>query len=141
MDVTRRKTCLLVPLLGSISAWSSNSNSLPSAMQPFESLPAVKEGPATYRDILEGNTRTGDYVEVHETVLEPNAAPHPPHRHAGEELFLVSSGTLEVTISGKSVRLGPGSAAFVASNEDHSLRNVGSVPAQYFVVTVGSKAG
>jgi mannose-6-phosphate isomerase-like protein (cupin superfamily) len=141
MDFTRRKTCLLMPLLGGISAWSSNSNSLPSAMQPFESLPAAKEGPATYRDILEGNTRTGDYLEVHETVLEPNAAPHPPHRHAGEELFLVSSGTLEVTISGKSVRLGPGSAAFVASNEEHSLRNVGSVPAQYFVVTVGSKAG
>jgi mannose-6-phosphate isomerase-like protein (cupin superfamily) len=140
MDVTRRKACLLVPLLGSISAWSSASNSLPTSMQPFESLPVAKEGPATYRDILEGNTHTGDYLEVHETVLEPNASPHPPHRHAGEELFLVSSGTLEVTISGKSVRLGPGSAAFVASNEEHSLRNVGSVPAQYFVVTVGSKA-
>jgi mannose-6-phosphate isomerase-like protein (cupin superfamily) len=140
MDVTRRKACLLVPLLGSISAGGSSSNPLPSTMQPFESLPVAKEGQATYRDILEGNTHTGDYLEVHETVLEPNAAPHPPHRHAGEELFLVSSGALEVSISGKSVRLGPGSAAFVASNEEHSLRNVGSVPAQYFVVTVGSKA-
>ncbi|MGC2196280.1 MAG: cupin domain-containing protein [Terriglobales bacterium] len=140
MNVTRRNACLLLPFLGSLSAWSSSSNSLPSSMQPFESLPVAKEGQATYRDILEGTTHTGDFLEVHETVLEPNAAPHPAHHHAAEELFLVSSGTLEITISGKSVHLGPGSAAFVASGEEHGLRNVGSGPAQYFVVTVGSKA-
>jgi hypothetical protein len=116
MDVTRRQACLLVPLLGSLSAWSSSSKSLPSTMQPFESLPVAKEGQAAYRDILEGTTHTGDFLEVHETVLESNAAPHPPHRHAAEELFLVSSGTLAVTIAGKSVRLG--------RDRPHSLRPV-----------------
>ena len=140
MTITRRNACLLLPVLGSLREWSSSEPSLPTTVQPFESLHAEKEGQATFRSILEGRTHTGDYLEVHETVLEPNAAPHPPHRHVGEEMFLIISGTVEITISGKSARLGAGSAAFVASNEEHGLHNAGAGPAQYFVVTLGSKA-
>jgi quercetin dioxygenase-like cupin family protein len=66
--------------------------------------------------------------------------PHPAHYHVGEELFLISSGTLEVTIAGKKTVLGPGSAFFVASNVEHGLRNVSATPAQYFAVTLGQKA-
>jgi quercetin dioxygenase-like cupin family protein len=140
MDVTRRNALYLLPFLGSIPAWSSSSDSLPTTVRSFEELRAEKDGKATFRGILEGRTHTGDYLEVHETVLEPGGAPHPPHRHVGEEMFLVSSGTVEITINGKPTRLGPGSAAFVASNEEHGLRNAATGPAQYFVVTLGSKA-
>jgi mannose-6-phosphate isomerase-like protein (cupin superfamily) len=140
MTITRRNACLLLPVLGNLRAWSSSEPSLPTTVHPFESLHAEKEGQAIFRSILEGHTHTGDYLEVHETVLEPNAAPHPPHRHVGEEMFLIISGTVEITISGKSARLGAGSAAFVASNEEHGLHNAGTGPAQYFVVTLGSKA-
>ena len=140
MNITRRNACLLLPMLSAIPAWTASSDSLPTSLQTFESLHAVKEGQATFRAILEGHTHTGDYLEVHETVLEPNAGPHPAHHHTGEELFLVSSGTLEMTVNGKTVQLGPGSAAFVASTEEHGLRNVGAGPAQYFVITLGEKA-
>ena len=140
MHITRRQACLLMPLLGAGTAWSSSPDSLPSSMQPFETLSGKKEGQATYRGILEGKTDTGDYLEVHETVLDPNAEPHPPHRHAGEELFLIVSGTMEFHLNGKRARLGPGSAVFVASNQEHGLRNVGTTPMQYFVITLGEKA-
>ena len=141
MNITRRDTLCLLPLLGSIPAWSSASDSLPTTARRFEDLHAETEDKATFRAILEGRTHTGDYLEVHETVLDPGAAPHPPHHHVGEEMFLISSGTVEITINGKATRLGPGSAAFVASNEEHGLRNAGTGPAQYFVVTLGAKAG
>ena len=140
MKITRRNACLFLPLLGCRSAWSSETHSLASSMQKFEELPVSREESGAFRSILEGKTHTGDHLEVHETVLEPNAAPHPAHRHEGEELFLISSGMLEFTIAGKSARLGAGSAAFVAANEEHGVRNVGSTPAQYFVVTLGKKA-
>jgi quercetin dioxygenase-like cupin family protein len=46
---------------------------------------------------------------------------------------------MEVTISGNSTRLGPGSVAYVASNLEHGWRNVGDTRAQYFVVALGPK--
>jgi mannose-6-phosphate isomerase-like protein (cupin superfamily) len=127
-------------MLGTLKAWSSSEASLPTTVRTFDELHAEKDTGATFRAILEGHTHTGDYLEVHETVLEPNAAPHPPHRHVGEEMFLIISGTVDITISGKATRLGPGSAAFVATNQEHGLHNAGLGPAQYFVVTLGAKA-
>lgn len=140
MTLTRRNACLMLPLLSTIRAWSSDKPSLPTTVRAFDDLHPNKEGQASFRSILEGHTHTGDYLEVHETVLEPNAAPHPPHHHVGEEMFLIVSGTVEITISGKSTRLGAGGAAFVASNEEHGMRNAGTTQAQYFVVTLGAKA-
>jgi mannose-6-phosphate isomerase-like protein (cupin superfamily) len=140
MNISRREACALLSVIcAPTSAFSSEKDELKSAAYPFESLPIVKEGQAVYRDILEGRTRTGDYLEAHETVLEAGASPHPPHQHVGEELFLISSGTIEATIAGKKTLLGSGSVFFVASNDEHTLRNVGATPAQYFAVTVGQK--
>ena len=140
MKPSRRTACLSLLLLSRASAWAAESPGLPSKAYRFEDLPVSREEQAAYRQIMEGRTHTGDYLEVHETVLEPNARPHPPHRHPGEELFLISSGMLEATVAGKSTKLGPGSAFFVASNEEHGIRNVGLAPAQYFVITLGQKA-
>jgi quercetin dioxygenase-like cupin family protein len=138
MTITRRNACLLLPLLGATRAWAADS--LPSIARPFDELHAETDGKAAFRAILEGHTHTGDYLEVHETVLQAGGAPHPPHHHVGEEMFLIVAGTVEITISGKPTRLGPGGAAFVASNEEHGIRNAGDGPAQYFVVTLGAKA-
>jgi quercetin dioxygenase-like cupin family protein len=52
-------------------------------------------------------------------------------------MVIVRDGTIEVTIAGRSANLGPGSAAFVASNEEHGWRNVGTTRAQYFVLAFG----
>jgi quercetin dioxygenase-like cupin family protein len=76
-------------------------------------------------------------VEIHETELGPGMMPHAAHRHDSEEMLLIREGTLEVTISGKSTRLGPGSVAFVASNEEHGWKNVGDTRARYFVLALG----
>ena len=140
MELTRRKACFSLLLLSQALTKASEVPPLTSRAYRFEDLSTDREGQATYRDILEGRTHTGDYLEVHETVLEPDARPHPPHRHVGEEMFLVVSGTVEATVERKSTKLGPGSGLFVASNEEHGLRNVGSTAAQYFVITLGQKA-
>ena len=89
------------------------------------------------RAILKGETHSGFPIEIHETELAPGLAPHPPHHHVHEEMILIHEGTLEVTISGQSVRLGPGSTAYVASNEEHGWRNVGTDRARYWVFAMG----
>ena len=49
-------------------------------------------------------------------------------------------GIIELTVNGKSYRLGPGSVGFAASNEEHGIKNVGATPATYFLVAIGPGA-
>ncbi len=111
---------------------------LASKAYPFADLKESKSGGNSFWSILDGTTLVGCPIEVHETRLAPGASPHPPHHHAHEEMFLVREGEVEVTIAGRVTRLGPGSAAFVASNDQHGIRNAGSEDALYFVVAVGN---
>jgi quercetin dioxygenase-like cupin family protein len=108
-------------------------------MVRFEDLPVQSSDGHALRRILEGKTHSGYAIEMHETDLAPGAMPHPAHHHAHEEVFLVREGALEVTIAGRASRLGPGSVAYVASNEEHGVRNPGSTHAQYFVIALGTE--
>ncbi len=89
------------------------------------------------RQFLTGLTHSGFRIDLHETELAPGEAPHPPHQHIHEEMVLVREGELEVTIAGRATRIGPGSVAFVASNDLHGWRNAGAAPARYFVFALG----
>ena len=51
-------------------------------------------------------------------------------------MILIREGVMDVTISGKTSRLGPGSVAFVASNEEHGWKNAGDTRAHYFVMAL-----
>jgi quercetin dioxygenase-like cupin family protein len=135
---SRRDLSLLLPALAGMKAAAQDS-SLPSRSFRFEDLPARPSGPDgknRSRPMFDGKTHTGDRVEMHQTELAPGMAPHPPHHHVHEEMILVWQGTVEVTISGKSTTLGPGSAAYVASGEEHGWRNIGTTQAHYFVMTL-----
>ena len=91
---------------------------------------------AQIRSLLDTTTRTLDRLEVHQTSLPPGGSPHPPHRHAHEELMLVERGTLEVIQESAVRRAGPGSLIFEASNELHGLKNVGADTAVYWVIAI-----
>ena len=136
MDLSRRDLSLLLPAAAAASA-AGQKTALPSRTYRYEDLPVRVNGENRQRAILNGQTHTGYPVEMHETELGPGLAPHPPHHHAHIEMLLVREGTLEVTISGRAVTLGPGSVAYVASNEEHGWRNVGTTRARYFVLALG----
>ena len=137
MEYSRREICLLLPALVASGRAAENA-ALPAKVYRFEDLPVKREGDNSFRSIFEGRTRTGFPLELHESDLAPGGMPHPPHHHVHEEMFLIREGTLEVTMAGRSTSLGPGSVAFVASNVQHGIRNVGTTHAQYFVLAMGS---
>ena len=145
MPLTRRELCsvfpaALLPALLSAEPASAQQDSLPSAMYPFDSLPVQTEDKAQFRSVLKGKLATGESLEVHETTLPPGGAPHPPHHHVHSEMWLIREGTVELTVNGKSSRLGPGSVGFVHSNDEHGIKNAGPAPASYFVVAIGPGA-
>jgi len=133
---TPRDVCFLL-LASAIAGAGAQDRLSASRTYRYEDLKVNVNGENRQRPILNERTHTGFAVEAHETELAPGLAPHPPHRHEHEEMILVREGTLEVTISGRSITLGPGSVALVASNEEHGWRNVGTSRARYFVIALG----
>jgi quercetin dioxygenase-like cupin family protein len=143
MSMTRRDVLQTLPLasasiLSAFSALAAAENAsaqsrelavLPSGAWTFEELKVTKspEG-AEFRPILMGKLATGEM-------------PHPAHHHVHSEMWLVREGTVEFNVMGKKKNIGPGGVAFVASNEEHGITNVGKTPAKYFVVAVGTDAG
>lgn len=124
------------------SAQSPALSVIPSNAWTFEEL-KVEKSPngAEFRPILMGKLANGEILEVHETTLPPGGMPHPAHHHVHSEMWLVREGTVEFNVMGRKKNIGPGGLAFVASNEEHGVTNVGKTPAKYFVVAVGPDAG
>lgn len=86
------------------------------------------------RDVVRAPTATLDELEIHITTLNPGETPHAPHSHPAEELIIVKEGIVESLVNGEQRRVGPGSIVFQASNQMHTIKNVGSVPATYHVI-------
>ena len=126
MSVSRRDIGFWLPALIAAQRAAAEKNAAP-----------VKINPETHtesRQVLRGETHGGFEIACHMTKLAPGAMPHPPHKHVNEEMFFLREGTIEITVEGKTCRLTPGSVAFIASNELHGAKNVGDVPAQYFIL-------
>jgi mannose-6-phosphate isomerase-like protein (cupin superfamily) len=150
MGATRRELFIALPALAAylasgeeaVAAQSNSAASQPIAsfVKPFDQLTAKQNGTNTSRAIVNGTTASGCILEVHETTLGPGMSPHPPHHHKHDEMFLMMKGTLDVTIAGKTSTIGPGSAAYVHSDEEHGVRNTGTTDAQYFVVATGAES-
>jgi quercetin dioxygenase-like cupin family protein len=140
MAPTRRDLSLLFPaFFATATRANAERQKLPSMALDFDSMPK-KVNPANTnmtRDCFDGLTHNGIQMDLHLTELPPGGAPHPPHHHDHEEIIFIQKGTMEVTINGKSSRLGPGSVAYVASNDEHGWRNVGPDRSLYFVLAVG----
>jgi quercetin dioxygenase-like cupin family protein len=136
MDYSRRDLSKVLAALAA-SGVSAQGAVLPSKTYLYEDLPVKNNGANKQRAVFKGETHKGFPVELHETELAPGEMPHPAHNHPHEEMILIREGTMEVTISGKASRLGPGSVAWVASGEQHGWRNVGSTRARYMVMALG----
>ena len=136
MKYSRRELSLALAALAAGKA-SAQGDVLPTKTLRYDDLPVKVNGENRSRAILNGKTHTGFPIEMHETELAPGEAPHPPHEHAHEELIVIHEGDMEVTISGKTTQLGPGSVAYVASGEHHGWRNVGTTRARYVVMALG----
>jgi len=107
---------------------------------PFSSLKLIQlSNGGEQRRVIQGRLTTGEAIEVHETMLPAGQMPHPPHKHVNTELLFIQTGSLEYDDDGKITPIGPGDIVFTASNKMHGLKNVGTTPATYIVVSVGEK--
>jgi mannose-6-phosphate isomerase-like protein (cupin superfamily) len=144
MAITRRDLYSLLPALAAFPATvplaAAQENVLPSATFGFDKLPVEERDHAQIRHIMKGKLATGESVEVHESTLPPNGYPHAPHHHLHSEMWLIREGTVQLTINGTRHVITAGGLGLVRSNEEHGIKNVGTGPANYYVVAIGPGA-
>jgi quercetin dioxygenase-like cupin family protein len=124
--------------LGHVATADSRPPVQESELFAWNSIAAKPTEVGQYRQFMRGRTATLDELEIHATTLNPGQSSHAPHKHPNEELVILASGKLEAMSNGKTRQLGPGSVIFNASNQMHSVRNVGDVPATYHVINWSS---
>ena len=137
MNPSRRDLGMILPALAAATASAQEKKTLPSKAFKYEDLPVKVNGLNKSRAVMNGATHSGFPIELHMTELAAGQAPHPPHKHVHEELLLLQQGTLDATIKGEATQVNAGSIVYLASNDEHGLRNPGPGPAQYFVIALG----
>jgi quercetin dioxygenase-like cupin family protein len=126
--------CTLVVSLAIATAGRSADAVMGSTAFEWTKLPAKPTKVGEVRQVFQAPTATLDELECHITTLEPGQTPHAPHRHPDEEIIIIKEGTVESLLGDRTERVGPGSIIFQASNQLHSIRNVGTTRATYHVI-------
>lgn len=147
-NLNRRDLCVALSAFAAMGSVAANAQAVgektlsESAAFPFDKLPVKRSANgAESRHVIQGVLPTGEYVEMHETRLPPGQMPHPAHKHRHSEFMMIREGTVEFDNDGVKTQLGPGGVIFAASNKMHGLKNVGTAPAQYFVIAIGRESG
>jgi quercetin dioxygenase-like cupin family protein len=97
------------------------------------------------RDIIHGALKTGEMVNLHQSMQPAGMTPNPMHVIQHTEFIMVWAGQVEFQredAGGKVVSdtVGPGGVLYVAFGTKHALKNVGDGEARYFVVAIGGDA-
>lgn len=79
------------------------------------------------RNFLDGRT-------LKMSVVRPQEATHPPHKHPEDEFFFVLEGTAEIYLYGTWTQVTPYTSIYCPPNELHGIRNAGTTELKYLVI-------
>ena len=139
--LTRRKiTLLLLTTLTTaglaVLAQSDKKTVMISSAIEWNSIEVKTNATGSSRKFFEGSTATLETLECHASTLAPGATNHVILKRSNDEVIIVKEGTIEAFVNDQWIRVGPGSVIFNAANTPQSLRNVGTGPATYHVITI-----
>ena len=141
MKISRRELGLLLPAIAAGAASRTlgaqaapRQKLVTSKMYHDAKIPYAGDDKKKARQFFTGETHGGFNLEVHETILGAGVETHAPHQHVHEEIIVVLAGTLETYVEGKTEIVEAGSVIYFGSNQMHSARNAGKIPARYCVI-------
>ena len=106
---------------------------LHSTLFDCDNIPAKPNPNGSRRSVVDSPTFTFAEFESHLTTLAPGKST-PVLTDPADEIIVIKSGLVEVSIKSVSCRMGPGSFYFQASNDVHKVTNLGATPATYQVI-------
>lgn len=127
---------LIVASLGMAAGAQQRPPVMQTAAFEWEALPAKRVAAgAAFRQFFHGPTATLGELELHATTLAPGRKSYARVNHPNEALVIVKEGVVKVLVAGEWKRLGPGSVVYYGTHQVHGVKNVGTTPATYHVVS------
>ncbi len=74
----------------------------------------------------------GETVKL--SVVGPNQATHPPHKHAGDEIFYILEGNAQFYLNGQTTTGGHNTTFYCPEFSDHGISNVSNQTLKYLVI-------
>src|SRR5262245_43878217 len=87
--------------LAGVAGLSARAEVMGSTIFDWAAMTAQPNKTGSVRKVCQAPTATLDELEIHTTTLNPGETPHPPHKHADEELLIVKEGTVESLVNGQ----------------------------------------
>jgi mannose-6-phosphate isomerase-like protein (cupin superfamily) len=94
---------------------------LPSTVLDPGTVKLTRESYGDQRIYFDGPTEQLHAMTAGSLILKAGMVPHPPHRHREEEFMLVTEGTGEITVEGKSYPAAAGSMMYCAPGRLHGI--------------------
>ena len=81
---------------------------------------------------FEGSTEQVRSMTAGSLRLKAGMSPHPPHDHSEEEFMVITEGTGEIMVDGKTQPVGPGSMMYCGAGKSHGIVNTGKSPLLFY---------
>jgi quercetin dioxygenase-like cupin family protein len=111
---------------------------LPSSVIDCNAQPSTPTPTGSRIVCVNSPTLTFLALESHITPHNPGQQSAPNIIDSNDEIVVIKSGQLEITVNGIASRMNAGSLLYWAPNDKRTLRNIGATPASYQVIRVTS---
>jgi mannose-6-phosphate isomerase-like protein (cupin superfamily) len=92
----------------------------------------IKHDFGDLRIYFDGATDQIRFMTAGSLMLKRGKTPHPPHEHPEEEFMVVTEGTGEIFVDGKTTKVGLGSMMYCAARKFHGIVNTGKTPLLFY---------
>ena len=128
----KRRQMLKLAGLSAMPMFAAGPPKLPEGTMDASKAKTTKETFGELKVYYEGPTDQLKMMTAGSLRLNPGMSPHPPHRHPEEEFMVVTEGTGDIVVAGKTTKVGPGTMMYVAGNAEHGIHNSGKVPILFY---------
>jgi len=121
-----------LPALAGLTGEAFAAEKLPNATRTGGDAVLTHEAFGDLRVYYDGPTEQLAAMTAGSLRLKPGMSPHPPHQHPEEEIMVVTEGTGEITVEGKSTLVSSGSMMYCAAGKLHGIVNTGKTPLLFY---------
>jgi quercetin dioxygenase-like cupin family protein len=130
----KRRNLLQMAGVNALAALAASGAAAKVANATFDAQKAklTKETFGDLKIYFEGPTDHLKSMTAGSLRLKPGMSPHPPHKHAEEEIMLVTEGTGEILVDGTVNQVAPGAMMYCGGEQLHGIMNTGKTPLLFY---------